>query len=77
MQVNHPAPCEGFFEPIVTLGERVNEGDPLGTVMDLLGRRVEMVRAAYGGIVIVLHTFARVDAGTSVAVILPTAEDQT
>ena len=77
MQVNHPSPCEGFFEPLVTLGMRVQAGGPLGKVTDLLGRRVEMVRAAYAGLVIVLHTFARVDAGTSVAVILPTDEGQT
>ncbi|HVK16888.1 MAG TPA: M14 family metallopeptidase [Fimbriiglobus sp.] len=72
MQANHPAPCEGFFEPAVTLGQVVREGDPLGTVTDPLGRRTEMVRAKYSGVVLVLHTFARVDAKESVAVILPT-----
>ena len=76
MQVNHPSPCEGFFEPHVALGMRVPADAPLGRVTDLLGRRVEVVRAAYAGLVIVLHTFARVDAGTSVAVILPTAEER-
>jgi predicted deacylase len=76
MQVNHPSPAEGFFEPAVALGQRVRERDALGTVTDVLGRTVETVRAAYGGLVIVLHTFARVDAGTSVAVILPTDEDR-
>lgn len=74
MQVNHPSPCEGFFEPCVTLGMRVRAGDTLGTVTDVLGRTAEPILAAYGGIVIVLHTFARVEAGTSVAVILPTDE---
>jgi predicted deacylase len=72
MQTNHPAPCEGFFDPAVTLGQVVQEGDPLGTVADPLGHRVEVVRARYGGVVLVLHTFARVDAGESVAVVLPT-----
>ena len=72
MQANHPAPCDGFFEPTVALGERVAAGDPLGSITDLLGRRVELVRASYAGIVIVLHTFARVDAGTGVAVVLLT-----
>jgi predicted deacylase len=70
MQVNHPAPCEGFFEPAVALGQRVQAGDPLGTLSDLLGRHVEPVRAAHTGIVLVLHTFARVDAGESVGVVL-------
>jgi predicted deacylase len=72
MQANHPAPCEGFFEPAVALGERVREGQLLGTITDALGRRVEPVRAAYAGLVIVLHTFARIDAGASAAAILPT-----
>jgi len=72
MQVNHPVPCQGFFEPAVSLGQWVKTGDQLGTVTDLLGSRVEPVLAAYGGLVLVLHTFARVEAGDSVAVILET-----
>jgi hypothetical protein len=34
---------------------------------------VEVIRARYAGMVIVLHTFARVDDGVSVAVILQTS----
>jgi predicted deacylase len=71
MQVNHPAPCDGFFEAAVCLGQRVKEGDLLGTITDALGQNCEAVRAAYSGLIIVLHTFARVDAGTGVAVNLP------
>ncbi len=72
MQVNHPAPCEGFFEPAVELGQRVQTGDPIGTVTDARGRHVEPIRAARAGIVLVLHTFARVDVGEGVAVVLET-----
>lgn len=72
MQVNHPAPRAGFFEPAVQLGQSVNEGDVLGTVTDLLGLEVVAVRARYTGVVIVLHSFPRVAAGTSVAVVLET-----
>ena len=71
MQLNHPTPCEGFFEPAVQLGQWVKTGDIIGTVVvDHLGQRREVVRAQYGGLVIVLHTFARIDPGVSVAVIL-------
>src|SRR5205085_2778706 len=70
MQVNHPSPCEGYFEPAALLGQRVRIGDVLGTVTDALGNRVESIRAAHGGLVLVLHTFARVDAGESVGVVL-------
>ena len=76
MQVNHPAPCGGFFEPAVTLGQWVREGDLLGTVTDPLGSRFEPVRAGYGGLVLVLHTFAAVEAGVSVAVILSAPESR-
>ena len=72
MQVNHPAPCDGFFEPAVGLGQRVQAGDILGTVSNLLGDRAEVVRARYTGLVIVLHRFPRIEAGVSVAVVLET-----
>jgi predicted deacylase len=70
MQVNQPAPHEGFFEPAVKLGGRVQAGDLLGTVSDILGRQTLPIHAAHAGIVLVLHTFARVDTGESVAVVL-------
>lgn len=72
MQVNHPSPIEGFFEPAVTLGQEIQAGDALGTVCDPLGHRDETIRSRYTGIVIVLHTFPRVEEGTSVAVVLET-----
>lgn len=73
MQVNHPAPCEGFFEPAVALGQKVEGEDVLGSICDPLGRQMEVIRSRYSGIVIVLHTFPRVEAGVSVAVVLETA----
>src|SRR6185369_15383907 len=39
MQINHPAPCEGFFEPAVALGQRVEAGDLLGKRTDRCPRR--------------------------------------
>jgi predicted deacylase len=70
MQINHPAPCDGFFEPAVELGQRVQAGDMLGTICDPLGKQVETIRSRYTGMVIVLHTFPRVEAEVSVAVVL-------
>ena len=72
MQVNHPSPMEGFFEPVVQLGQQVQAEQVLGTVVDPLGHHAEVVRSRYTGIVIGLHTFPRVDEGTSVAVVLET-----
>jgi predicted deacylase len=73
MQVNLPSPAEGFFEPAVTLGASIKAGDLIGTVTDILGRRVFTIAAGYSGMVIVLHTFARVDKGECLAVILETS----
>ncbi len=70
MQVNHPSPCEGFFEPAVVLGQRVARGEVLGTVSDPLGTRAQPIRSAHDGLVLVLHTFARIDAGECAAVVL-------
>jgi predicted deacylase len=74
MQIHHPAPWEGFFEPAVTLGQRVERGDLLGTVTDILGQRREPIPAAHAGFVLVLHSFARVSAEEGVAVVLETDE---
>jgi hypothetical protein len=37
-----------------------------------MGKQIESIRASYAGLVLVLHTFARVERGTSVAVVLET-----
>ena len=72
MQVNHQTPREGFFTPAVELGQRVARGELLGTVTDLLGAEVTPIAAKYAGIVLVLHTFSRVNENDGVAVILET-----
>jgi predicted deacylase len=70
LQINNPAPREGYFEPAVALGQRVQPGDLLGTVCDVLGDDVREMRSAQKGIVCVLRTFPRVNQGDTVAVIL-------
>lgn len=70
MQVNLPAPREGFFESDVVLGQRVAKGQRLGVVCDPLGRDRQPVHSPHNGIVLVLHTFSRVEAGESLGVIL-------
>ena len=73
MQINHPSPSEGYFEPAVTLGQRVRVGDLLGTVCDMLGQHVERIESGYTGVVIVLHTFPTVAKDDSVAVVMEVA----
>ncbi|MBC7815426.1 MAG: succinylglutamate desuccinylase/aspartoacylase family protein [Planctomycetaceae bacterium] len=75
MQINHPSPCEGFFDPAVALGQRVRVGELIGTVCDVLGERVERIESRYTGVIIVLHTFPTVAKDDSVAVVMETTED--
>jgi predicted deacylase len=74
MQVNHQTPVAGFFEPAVHLGQPVATGDLIGTVCDVLGETITPIHAKYAGLVLVLHTFSRVNEGDGVVVILPTGE---
>lgn len=70
MQICHPSPMSGFFEPAVKLGDRVRVGDVLGTVSDVLGETRQAVPARQTGVVLVLRTVASVSGGDSLAVIL-------
>lgn len=70
MQVCHPAPMEGCFEPALSLGDPVEKGQPVGHVLDLVGEVSLPVPAEESGRIIVLRTFPRVRKGDSVAVIL-------
>jgi len=72
LQVCNPAPCDGFFEPTVCLGQRVCDGEALGTVCDALGRSAETIYARHTGLLLMLRSFSRVQTGDSVAVILET-----
>jgi predicted deacylase len=70
LQICHPSPQDGYFEPAVQLGDRVAAGDVLGTVCDTLGTSRETVWASHGGLVLVLRSFPQVKAGDSLAVVL-------
>jgi predicted deacylase len=69
MQVCHPSPVAGYFEPAVKLGSRVREGDVFGTVYDLESHQPHVIAAESDGIVLVLRTFPRVRPGDSVGVV--------
>jgi predicted deacylase len=73
LQIHHPAPMTGFFEPAVALGQRVNAGDCLGHVSDVLGDNVISIPADQSGIVLGLRIFPRVLKGDALAVVLATS----
>jgi predicted deacylase len=70
MQIRNPSPITGLFEPAVELGGRIEAGEPLGTVSDVLGENVISVSSNESGIVICLRTFARVFKDDALAVVL-------
>jgi predicted deacylase len=65
-----PAPTAGFFEPAVTLGQPVEQGQRIGCIVDPLAVQRHEIVAPEQGLVLVLRTFASVAPGDSLAVIL-------
>lgn len=55
IQVNYPAPFDGFFESQVELEQPVRPGDTIGVVTDHLGDREEAVVSVQTGVVLCLR----------------------
>jgi len=70
MQVCNPSPATGLFEPHVKLGGRVEAGQPLGVISDVLGENIVTVPSNETGIVLTLRVFSRVHEGDTLAVIV-------
>ncbi len=70
LQINYPAPANGFFEPRVSLSSAISAGDCIGTVTDSLGQSVQRVISQQSGLVLCLRAFPRVEVGDCLAVIL-------
>jgi predicted deacylase len=73
LQVQHPAPASGFFEPHVRLGDRVAQGQSLGRVVNAFGEHLGEVAAGESGIVLFQRAVPNVSAGESVGGVLPVA----
>jgi predicted deacylase len=76
MQRCYPAPADGHFEAVVELSQPVDVGQPLGCVVDPLGREPHEVLAAQMGRILVLRTFPAVRKGDSLAVVLESGNVQ-
>lgn len=70
LQVCHPSPVDGYFEPSVRLGDHVSNAASIGTVFGLEQGDAHRIHSEHNGIVIVLRTFPRVRANESVGVVL-------
>ena len=74
MQICHPSPTDGYFQTAVTLGQSVEQGQPVGAVVGPSGESRHEVQADRNGRILVLRTCPSVKEGDSLAVIL---ENQT
>jgi predicted deacylase len=70
LQINHPSPAVGFFEPAVKLGAMIEAGQPVGEVIDTLGDAPVSVAAVKSGLVAVLRSFRSVNKGDALATII-------
>jgi predicted deacylase len=70
MQVCHPSPVTGLFEPHVRLGDHVGQGQTIGIVRELDSTTTHSVEADKAGMVIVLRTVPRVCEDESVGVLV-------
>lgn len=70
MQVCHPSPVNGFFEPAQDLGNRIEEGETFGKVYDIETGQPHAILSEHDGIVLVQRTFPRVRSDESVGVVL-------
>jgi predicted deacylase len=70
MQAGHPSPADGFFEPHLRPGVRVEKGQLLGTLTDITGDTMRDVVAVCSGLLLTVHVFASVRAGDGLAVVV-------
>jgi predicted deacylase len=63
LQIQHPAPTDGFFSPAIALGDHVQSGQLIGSVVDVLGENKREVMTADAGMVVMLRACRRVKRG--------------
>ena len=73
LQICHPSPITGFFQPVVQLGQSINRGQPIGHVwpIEAPSEVAHEIPSEHTGIVLMLRTFPRVRQCQSVGVVLP------
>lgn len=70
MQICNPAPCSGYFQTSLQLGDPIQAGELIGKVFPLDHGEPQPIYATQSGIVLVLRTFPRVLQNESVGVVL-------
>lgn len=71
LQVMHPAPTSGFFEPSIELGQPVAAGDVWGRIVDPFGETIGEILTAESGLALFLRAVPAVQQGESTGGVLP------
>ncbi len=73
MQMQHPSPVDGFFEPLVSLGHACSAGEVIGRVTDACGLLLAEITAIEAGLMLFQRAVPGVKAGESTGGLLPLA----
>lgn len=73
LQVQHPAPVSGWYEPLGRLGDRIAAGEPLGRIANEWGEPLADVPACEAGLVLFQRVVPGVARGESVGGVLALA----
>lgn len=71
LQVHHPAPHDGLFVPVAHLGHHVRQGQTLGTVLGLNGKKVSPIRAERSGRLVMIRRQRSVRRGDALFTLAP------
>ena len=71
LQIQYPAPADGFFQPAVKLGQIVERGQLFGKILDPLGEPVGELTCHESGLVLFLRAVPSVLAGEGLGGLLP------
>ncbi len=71
------APSAGYFQPTVALWDMVEQGQPIGQILDPLGESPVTINAYTSGVVMLLRSFPSVKVGDPLIVILPVTKPGT
>jgi predicted deacylase len=71
LQIQFPAPADGFFEPLVSIGDIVERGQPFGRIVNELGDVVTKLTCRDAGLVLFLRVVPAVTAGDGLGGLLP------
>lgn len=70
LQIQHPAPCDGYFRTAMELGDSIQTGETLGWIVDPPGNILATVKAQQTGKVLMLAACPIVERGDALGVIL-------